>query len=283
MGRQYYHRIDRAEKDMRTESVADILSALNKKARSALIFLFLDYDGTLTPIARSPDEARMPASTRKLLQDLTGLSRVRLAVISGRSLRDIERQVRLKGIVYAGNHGLDIEAPGTAGLRLVPLSATKTMRTVYKDLKHALSGITGILLEDKGAILSIHYRLASREQVKIMRAVIKRVLYPFIAQKKLKLSAGKKVIDVKPPVEWSKGHAVSWILETAKKLFQNKKIMPVYFGDDITDEDAFRRIGRNGMTIRVGRSKKTSAQYRLKNTREVYSFLNQLDKQEKQP
>jgi alpha,alpha-trehalase len=264
-------------------SVSDILMTLKKRTGNKPVFLFLDYDGTLVPITRSPGQARMTESTRSLLKDLVSLPRVRLAVISGRSLQDIKKQVSLKGIVYAGNHGLEIEAPGAKARCLVPPAGKKAIRLIYRDLKHALSGIPGILLEDKRDILSIHYRLAAKARVRKIRSIVKNIVRPFVLQKKLNLSAGKKVIEVLPPVSWNKGHAVSCLLRTAKTVWREKKIMPVYIGDDITDENAFRTIGKNGMTIRVGRSKNTSARYLLKSTRKVQSFLRMLYEWEKRP
>jgi len=113
--------------------------------------------------------------------------------------------------------------------------------------------------------------------MKELKKAFQEITEPFLAKKKIIITEGKKVWEIKPPVKWNKGEAVLWILKKIKKK-KGEKIIPFYFGDDQTDEDAFASLKRNGYTIRVGHPKgyRSKAKYFLRNTEVVYLFLEEL-------
>lgn len=243
------------------------LAALEHKLRRP-VSLFLDYDGTLVPIAPRPQDAHLSPSTRGLLRSLS--HRIPVVVISGRALRDIRSRVGLRGVIYVGNHGLEIAGPRFHFCPVNTLEWHRFLKEVSRQLWEELIGITGILIEDKGYTLSVHYRLAGAEaRRKTSRRLMSR-LKPLEAEGLIRISQGKAVWEIRPPLEWDKGKAVLWLLK--RTAFQGR--WPLYIGDDQTDQDAFRAIKDRGVGILVGPHQDTgSAHYALKDPHEVYGFL----------
>lgn len=238
--------------------------------RAKHVFLFLDYDGTLTPIVSTPENARLSNRSRSLLKDLSKDCRFSLAVISGRSLRDIKKTVGLKGIVYAGNHGLEMGHYNRRILRPGISLKRPPLKTIYLALKSGLSHIKGIRVEDKGCTLSVHFRLVRPRERALVKRIFNRTVKPYLLSKSIRTSSGKMVLEVRPAMDWNKGRAVLHLLG-------KKKGLPVYIGDDVTDIDAFRAIKGKGISIFVGGYKKNiGADYFLRNPKEVEIFLGRL-------
>jgi trehalose-phosphatase len=231
-------------------------------------FLFLDYDGTLTPIKKHPKLGRLSRERKSILRKLAGHPGIRMAIISGRELSDLKKMVGIPGLIYAGNHGLEIEANGKywglpAAKRLTPL-----LKKIRTELAQKLR-YRGILIEDKGLTLSVHYRLLPAKIFSLFSKDFIRALKPWKHQ--IRITHGKKVFEIRPPVDWDKGKAVKWAINKLKL----KDYRPVYVGDDRTDEDAFRALGEKGTTIHVGGGK-TIAKTRVKNIDGVYLYLRSL-------
>src|SRR5213593_1030192 len=126
--------------------------------RSGRVAVFLDYDGTLTPIVSQPEDAWLSDSMQQTLRELARQAPV--AILSGRDLDDVRRRVNLDGIVYAGSHGFDIAGP--RGLRKqVATEFLPIMDAAEKELKEKLAGIHGVLLERKRFSVAAHYRQAN--------------------------------------------------------------------------------------------------------------------------
>lgn len=246
---------------------------LKEKLNDRHIFLFLDYDGTLTPIVQYPDKAVISEEVGNLLKDLSTMPKCDVGIISGRALKDIEKMVGLEDIIYAGNHGLEIEGPKIRFESQISPESLSIMRDVKERLSIGLSKIEGIFVEDKEITLSIHYRLASQSGYLLAKKIIEEIIQPFLVRGKIKVSYGKKVVEIKPPVEWNKGKAVEWILD---RVLKEKPILPIYLGDDVTDEDVFGILKDKGLTIYIGKPRKSQARYYLKDTREVFEFLEKV-------
>lgn len=240
------------------------------------IFLFLDFDGTLAPIASTPEKAALSAGMRRLLEGLSIVPHVRLAVISGRSLVDIKAKVGIKGIIYAGNHGLEMEGPGFKYKAPVKKGALKSAAAIREILNERLSGFKGVLIENKGLVTSVHYRKADASDIPKLTRAFRKALNPFLERKAVSLGKGKMVFEVKPRVDWDKGRAVLWLLSKFRRDFVEKRPLAVYIGDDITDEDAFRALKKRGFTLKVGKVHRTNAHCRLNDTRQVYAFLRNI-------
>lgn len=250
---------------------------IKKIIKNRFIYLFLDYDGTLAPIVSTPGKAIMPQKTKKALRRLSGISCCKVAVITGRSLSDIQKKIGLKGnIVYVGNHGFEIKGPKINFKSPVPAGYRSTLDEIKQKLQKALSGIKGILIEDKGFSLSLHYRLAGEKDIQKIKTEFYATLVPYEVRNGAKVKTGKKVFEIRPPMDWDKGKVVLWLLARQKFLLGKKKkdILPIYIGDDVTDEDAFGALKGRGLTIRVGKLKNSRARYYLENTDEASGFLD---------
>ena len=241
--------------------------------RDKFLLLLLDYDGTLTPIAETPGQAVISKETKRLLLRISGLTDSILGIISGRSLKDLKGLVGIKGIIYAGNHGLEIQGPKIRFKSPVSPGSRSIIRDIAADLRKGLSGIKGILIEDKGLTLSIHYRLAERKDLAAIERIVTKITGAYRARDKIEMSSGKKVYEIKPPVKWDKGKVVLWLMARRQFAAGDKFVLPVYIGDDVTDEDAFRALKRRGLTIFVGRPGNSDADFYLKDVKEVIKFL----------
>jgi trehalose-phosphatase len=245
---------------------------LEKRLTAGQLLLLMDYDGTLTPIVKRPEDAVLSADVRRLLAQLS--KNYPTAIISGRSLKDIRKLVGLKKIYYAGNHGLEIYGPG---LKLVKPEAKRSASTVSEicaDLMSKLGNIDGVLVEDKGLTASVHYRIVAPEKLGGLKRVFTEITKPYLMARKIKISRGKKVLEIRPNIDWDKGKAALWIIDALKP---GGGILPVYLGDDKTDEDAFRALRSKGITILISsKPKKSNAEYFLRDADEVKSFLGKL-------
>ena len=249
---------------------------LARRITNSYLMLFLDYDGTLTPIAESPSGALIPKETKKVLKELSKNPKCKLAVITGRSLKDIRKRVGLRSIIYSGNHGLEIEGPKIRFEVQVPPDYRSILQQIYRELSERLSKCKGVLLENKGLVLALHYRLVGKRQVPFVRAAFHKVVTPYLWRTKIAIETGKKVLEVRPSMVWGKGRAVLWLFSRQKSLEPDKRILPIYVGDDATDEDAFKTLKNDGLTVFVGNPRKSDAQYCLKGTKEVFEFLKSL-------
>ncbi len=239
------------------------------------IALFLDYDGTLAPIANTPPEAVLPAHNKILLEKLAHLPWIKVVIITGRSLNDIKTIAGIRNIVYVGNHGFEIDGKGFSFKSL----RTPYIKNILDELNHEFnpkqSGIQGVILEDKELTLSVHYRLVETKKIPKIRNIFKRICRPYLLSKKIVVSEGKKVLEIRPPMAWDKGYAVLWLWAQEKE--RTPDLFPIYIGDDATDETAFAALKGKGLTITVGPStKKSSAQYYLNGPNEVSIFLQKI-------
>lgn len=233
--------------------------------------LFMDYDGCLSPIVKDPEKAFMSDGMRKVVRDLAEVCFT--AIVSGRDRQNVKNLVKLDSLYFAGSHGFDISGP--ENLLTEPADAKEMLPALDAAeiiLKEKLQSINGALVERKRYAIAVHYRNVEDEHVPYVKETVTEVLHQFPV---LKEGLGKKVIELKPNLDWNKGKAVLWLLE---KFNLNKvMIVPVYIGDDITDEDAFAALQGKGIGILVGEhDEKTSATYRLESVDEVQAFLEKL-------
>lgn len=249
---------------------------LKKELRDKYIMLFLDYDGTLTPIVEKPEKASIPQEVKKLLERLSENSNCKVAIISGRALEDIKNKVGIKNIIYSGNHGLELEGPKIKFRAAAPLRYKKVLQYIKTELEHKLVSVKGVFVEDKGLSLTLHFRLADEKQIPFIKTTFHEVIILYLVKNKIKIKPGKKVLEVRSPLELDKGNIVLWLLARQKFLSKGKQSMPIYIGDDITDEDAFRALKNRGITIFVGKPKPSYAQYYLKDTNEAKEFLKRI-------
>lgn len=236
--------------------------------------LFLDYDGTLSPIVSRPELATLPEATREVLRRLAG--RFPVVIVSGRGREDVAARVALSGLGYVGSHGYDIAGPPPAegeALRLeVGEGVPEKIERAAARLRRDLAGIAGVVIEPKRFAISIHFRLADeRDLPRIERAVDAAAA----AVPGLRKGHGKKLFELRPDLDWDKGRALLWLLDALG--LDRPDILPFYIGDDLTDEDAFRSVAGKGIGILVASEpRETAAEYQVRDTGEVVELLRKL-------
>lgn len=249
----------------------DELVDIQAQVRDRRVAVFLDYDGTLTPIVERPDLADLSDDMRATLKMLADCCTV--CVISGRERSDVQRLVGLENVIYAGCHGFDIAGPKgmeiqhEEGAGYVPVIAQAA-----RDLRHRLASIEGIIVENKTYAVAVHFRMVKAEDVGSVEHVVDSVLrdHPL-----LRKTSGKMVFELRPNIFWDKGKAVLWLLR--KLELDRPEVVPFYLGDDVTDRDAFEALRGKGISILVAAERQpTCANYRLVDPADVRNFLDKL-------
>ncbi|XLR32802.1 hypothetical protein HN51_052732 [Arachis hypogaea] len=283
--------------------------AYNMKGKK--IVTFLDYDGTLSPIVADPDKAFMTKKMRATLKDIA--RHFPTAIVTGRCRDKVYSFVKLAQLYYAGSHGMDIKGPTKSrtpnkgndkALLCQPASKFLPMiEEVYKILLEKTKSVPGAKVENNKFCLSVHFRCVDEKCWAALAEQVRLVLneYP-----KLKLTQGRKVLEIRPTIKWDKGKALEFLLESLGQysvliinisyiicimhLFQltitfvigydnSNDVFPIYIGDDRTDEDAFKVLRNRGQGIGILVSrvpKDTEASYTLKDPAEVEQFLRRL-------
>lgn len=254
------------------ENWADVLGKLIPAPH---ILLLLDYDGSLTPIAATPAAAVLAEEVRLLLVTLDKNERVDIGIISGRKLDEIRDIIGVPEIYYAGNHGLEIQGSGLDYLNPECSRTLPYLNRIFQALDEKLGQLEGIILEDKGLSLSLHYRLVDSGRIAEVKEVFAKICDPYVSRNQVRITRGKKVLEVRPPVDWNKGQAV---LTLKDFLTNGQKILTIYVGDDQTDEDAFSVLKcEPDISILVGDDNQDSqAKYFLRDVGEVREFLIRL-------
>ena len=283
MGRGYYNGINRPEKELKPridkpkmDYLFDEWEKLKSRLKLKDFFIFLDYDGTLAPIAETPQQAFMPEQTRRLLESLLRNPHFKMAIVSGRELKDIKKRVGLENIIYVGNHGAQIQGPKIKFSAPVYQKSRATLERIKNDLTAKLTSVKGVILEDKGLSLSLHYRLVDKKDITRVKTILHESIILYLVKNKIKLKYGKMVFEICLPFDWDKGKAVLWLLARQKFASGEKMFVPIYIGDDVTDEDAFKALQNKGLTIFVGRPKPSYAQYYLNSPGQVNKFLGRI-------
>lgn len=242
------------------------------------ILLLADYDGTLTPIVGRPQDAVLSPGVRDKLSALARKPDFSVGIISGRSMAELKSLVSIDGIYYAGNHGMEIEGAGLNYINPQAGLAQATIKDLAGQLAAALENISGVIIQDKGLSLSVHYRLVKEEEQNVVAETVHRLAGPLRREGKIKVFSGKKVWEIRPPIDWHKGKAVESIGREIKSVLKLERVLTVYLGDDTTDEDAFKVLHRpEGWSVFVGRENASSAaEYFLNSVAEVEEFLSRL-------
>ncbi len=246
---------------------------LRKFLGARRLFLCLDFDGTLAPIRRSPEAACLSAARKRILAELAGTPGRAVAVISGRSLADIEGKAGARGVICAGDHGFAIRYDGKLWRPFYSRSV-RSLVAAFRDAARApVAKARGALMEDKGMTLTIHYRRVPKASLAELREAVYGLSGRPSFRDKLEVRQGKMSFEIRPRLPWDKGGAVMWLL---LRLLKDTSCfyLPLYIGDDTTDEDAFRVVNSLGMTVRVGRKSSSCARYYVKNTSEVFRLLS---------
>lgn len=249
------------------------LSKIEGRLRSSGgILIMLDFDGTLSPIALTPSRAILPEGIKSALLKCSKFFPI--VVISGRPLKDIKMKIGLKNLIYAGNHGLEWQIKKKINYWPVPKETIKLLLDIKQKFQKIEQKYSGVLLEDKYFSLAIHYRQLDSIFISNFKRDANKIIGSLNNSSILQVLRGKKVIELRPNLDWNKGKFALFI----HQYFQNKlklKLVPVYMGDDKTDEDVFNLFDK-GITARVGQNKTSYAKYYLRDAAQVKLFLNWL-------
>ncbi len=249
----------------------DSLHIVGRQIEGMRPAVFLDYDGTLTPIVSRPELAVLSDDMRATLRDLAGVCTV--AIVSGRDRRDVENLVQIDSLVYAGSHGFDIVGPG--GLDMQHQEGARhqpALQAAAEELELRVGDIEGALIERKKYAVAAHYRLVADEDLPAIEHAVAEVA---VRHPDLRRTGGKKVYELRPRIAWDKGKAVMWLLGALH--LDAPDVLPFYLGDDETDEDAFRALEKRGIGVLVSEAPgETHAHYLLRDPDEAQVFLRHL-------
>uniref|UniRef100_A0A5B7C0Q7 Trehalose 6-phosphate phosphatase n=1 Tax=Davidia involucrata TaxID=16924 RepID=A0A5B7C0Q7_DAVIN len=263
-------------------SALAMFEQITNASKGKQIVIFLDYDGTLSPIVEDPDRAFMTSEMRDAVRDVAKYFPT--AIVSGRCRAKVYNFVRLSELYYAGSHGMDIKGPekgpkyrkGNQAVLCQPAREFLPMiDQVYKALIEKTKSIPGAKVENNKFCVSVHFRCVDEKRWTVLAEQVRSVLsgYP-----KLRLTQGRKVLEVRPTIKWDKGNALEFLLESLGYANSND-VLPVYIGDDRTDEDAFKVLRNRGQGFGILVSKvpkETNASYSLQEPSEVMYFLQRL-------
>ncbi|KAG2300664.1 hypothetical protein Bca4012_012410 [Brassica carinata] len=264
-------------------SALDMFEKITEASVGKQIVMFLDYDGTLSPIVDDPDKAFMSSKMRKTVKKLAKCFPT--AIVTGRCIDKVYNFVKLGELYYAGSHGMDIKGPAKGfsrhkrvkqSLLYQPASDYLPMiDEICKQLLEKTKSTPGVIIENHKFTASVHFRCVEEKKWSELVLQVRSVLdkYPM-----LKLSQGRKVFEIRPMIEWDKGRALEFLLESLG-FGNSNNVFPVYIGDDRTDEDAFKmlRDRGEGFGILVSKfPKDTDASYSLQDPSEVMNFLRRL-------
>ncbi len=263
----------------------ELESTLKKSLQGKRPAVFLDYDGTLTPIVERPQDAIISESMREAVRSLA--ERCPVCVVSGRDRKVVQDLMGLDNLIVAGSHGFDIWSPEEGTIEHDAGSGFEELIEEVKDtLQEKALPYEGASVEPKKTSVAVHYRLVKEDK----RSEIKQIVDNLLAERpeELKVTPGKMVYEVQPKIDWDKGKAVLFLLETLD--LEGEDVVPIYLGDDITDEHAFEALktlkssskaSSRGIGIYVGdteqeEARKSAADYVLESVPDVERFLNSL-------
>ncbi|XP_074375499.1 putative trehalose-phosphate phosphatase D [Apium graveolens] len=263
-------------------SALAMFEEITEASKGKQIVVFLDYDGTLSPIVEDPEKAFMTTEMREAVRDVAKYFPT--AIVSGRCRAKVHNFVKLSELFYAGSHGMDIKGPansdnhknGNQGILFQPAKEfVPMMNNVYKILLERTKIIPGAKVENNKFCLSVHFRRVDEKLWVDLAEKVKSVLkeYP-----KLRLTQGRKVLEIRPTIKWDKGKALEFLLESLG-YGNSDDVLPVYIGDDRTDEDAFKVLHKRGQGLGILVSKfpkETAASYSLEEPLQVMQFLQRL-------
>lgn len=232
--------------------------------------VLLDFDGTLAEIVPDPSAARLVDGAAEALTTLA--ARCPVAVISGRDLEDLRAHVNVPGIWYAGSHGFELLAPdGTRHIHDAVPGAEQALAEAADELRERLRAIQGVMVEHKRFAVAVHHRKAADTDTAAITAAVHEAAHAH----GLRVTGGRKVVELRPDVNWDKGAALRWILDHL-----TVPALPIYIGDDFTDEDAFDAVESDGLAVLVRHDedgdRRTAARFLLADPHRVRDFLDRL-------
>jgi len=243
------------------------LAALRARIAGAdHILTALDYDGTLAPIAETPEEAAVPPETAAVVRELASGSHATVAIVSGRSVADLRLRMAEPNLILAGNHGLEIEGPGISFVHPGAWELRDQVDFACWDLEAALESLPGVRMERKGLTATVHYRQMPKDLAGWIDATVLAVTRPY--RSRLIVKRALKAWEIRPRVQWNKGSAIRFLL----RWMRAPRPLLICAGDDAADEDMYGVMG-DAISIRIGTCVSTLARYSAGGPEELGRFL----------
>ena len=247
--------------------LAQLIEEVKDRIHSAnWVSLFLDFDGTLVPISSNPAAPRLDADIAEALRLIATQEFLNIVIISGRAVEDLYSRIRVEGLIYAGNYGLEIFGQGLRFVEPLAWSRREQLQTLCAELEEKLQTVAGAQVEYKGLTASVHYRRAAQSDIPAIRAAVRAAMAH--CHGLFQLTSGRKVFEILPDTDWNKGAAARWI----NCQLHDTPGLSIFIGDDTSDETAFRALP-DAITIKVGAAPVTCAQYQLPDPAAVHEFL----------
>ena len=262
----------------RIADAAQVYSQVKELVATRRPVVFLDFDGTLSDITAHPDSATLVDGAAEALRALA--EQCPVAVISGRDLADVRERVKVDEVWYAGSHGLELMAPDrTYHENAGAADLIGTLARAACRLAEMIGDISGIELEHKRFAVAVHYRNADPADIDRVTAAVRSLG----RSEGLRTTAGRKVIELRPNLYWEKGTTLNWLLErihASDCATDAARVLPIYIGDDITDEDAFDAVQFDGVGIVVRHDehgdRPSAALFSLESPSTVVEFIGRL-------
>lgn len=279
-----------------TEELLPVSHTVAARLEGSPLVVMLDVDGTLAPIAPRPGDAAVPLETRRVVAALASLPGLRVVLVSGRAAADARRMVGVANVWVIGNHGFEVLTPDGGEREQPELEPWRSaVARAARRITPLVAPVPGVLLEDKGWTLSVHYRLADPQVVPRLVETVTRAAEPL----GLRVMHGKMLVEVRPAARVDKGTAVVRLATELGALHERELDeseedgevgrsgeggdggSAVFVGDDRTDEDAFRALrtrSPRAVTVRVthGDAVATAAEFAVGDPADVRSFLEWL-------
>jgi trehalose 6-phosphate phosphatase len=242
-------------------------SLCDRVAAAGAVLLCLDFDGTLAPIVDDPDEATMPDSTAASVARLATAPAVTVGIVSGRALDDLRHRAPLVGVRYAGNHGLEWDHGDGRTVAPDARERRPALERAIAAVRAALGAVPGCRIEDKGLTATVHYRETPADRRSRVAETVERIA---AETEGVRCSAGRMIRELRPDVPAGKDRAVDHLRE------RHPDALPVFVGDDVTDEDGFRAVADDGVGVLVGDRVDTTATLRVRDPAGVGRLLDRL-------
>ena len=253
------------------ENISEIKTQIEKRGGA---FLMFDFDGVLSAIAPTPDEAFISDKNKALVKACA--ERFPVAVITGRELSEIKNKMKIEGLLYIASHGLEWEEGGEYHSKSIPKETIEAINFAKEKIRPLLSRYPGMIFEDKSFMFAVHYRIIKPELIGAFVKEVTSILGPIIEKNSLRLDHNLMTFELRPEIYWNKGDSALFTSDYFRKKTK-KNFIPIYIGDSVTDEDAFRAL-KDGITIRVRSKEGSAAKYFFKSQKEVGKFLGWLVK-----
>jgi trehalose-phosphatase len=259
---------------MRSADPADIARDIRSGGAGQHLLVLCDFDGTLCEFDPDPSAVWLPASLRESLDAIAARPDATVGLVSGRRLDDIRTRAYLGGrAYYAGFHGLEIQGEGAKFTHPDADAVRDVIHGVAGAMAPELQRLGGVFLENKDLSLVIHFRAATTDVQLQALQIFDRHARPHVDDGRLRVMHGSCARELMPNIRWNKGTAVAWICDHVAR--SHGATWPLYIGDDVTDEDAFKFVKRRGLGVAAS-DRVTGADFKVDGPGGVETLLNEL-------